>query len=54
MESPWWSVCITCSAREFGSRVVGMKDGVLVFDSLMSAVDDAMLRDLYGEASDER
>ena len=41
-------------AREFGSRVVGMKDGVLVFDSLMSAVDDAMLRDLYGEASDER
>ena len=39
-------------ARTFGTRVVGMKDGSLAFDATMSDIDEATLRELYGEDSD--
>ncbi len=41
-------------AKEFGTRVLGMKDGALVFDSTMEAIDRDMLHALYGEVPDEQ
>lgn len=40
-------------AREFGQRVVGMKQGRIVFDTTMDAVNNDTLRELYEEAPHE-
>tara|TARA_Y100000588_G_scaffold258621_1_gene273259 strand:+ start:4616 stop:5404 length:789 start_codon:yes stop_codon:yes gene_type:complete len=37
-------------AREFGSRLVGLRDGELVFDGDIADVDDDTFRDIYGRA----
>jgi len=37
-------------AREFGSRLVGLRDGELVFDGDIADVDDGTFRDIYGRA----
>ena len=37
-------------AREYGRRLVGLKDGLVVFDGVIDDVDDATFRDIYGRA----
>ena len=41
-------------AREFGQRVIGMKQGCVVFDTSMDAVDNDTLRELYEEPPHEQ
>ena len=37
-------------AREYGRRLVGLKDGLVVFDGDIDDVDDATFRNIYGRA----
>ncbi|MGH8946891.1 MAG: phosphonate ABC transporter ATP-binding protein [Acidimicrobiia bacterium] len=37
-------------ARAYGQRLVGLRDGRLVYDGYISDVDEARLRDIYGRA----
>lgn len=41
-------------AREFGQRVIGMKQGRIVFDTTMDAISNDTLRELYEEAPHEQ
>jgi phosphonate transport system ATP-binding protein len=36
-------------ARDFTERIIGLRDGALVFDGAPEALDDAALTDIYGE-----
>lgn len=40
-------------ARRFCARTIAMRDGEIVFDGPSSALTNAFLRDIYGEASEE-
>ena len=40
-------------ARKYGTRVVALKDGKLVFDGLPSEVDNAKFKQIYGEEAEE-
>ena len=37
-------------AREYGKRLVGLRDGVVVFDGDIADVDDATFQEIYGRA----
>lgn len=37
-------------ARRFGDRIIGMRDGQVVFDGTGSEADDAVFEDIYGRA----
>ena len=37
-------------AREFGRRLVGLRDGEVVFDGDIADVTDETFRDIYGRA----
>lgn len=41
-------------ARDYGHRVVALRDGAVAFDSVMADVPDAQLRDLYANEDDDR
>jgi phosphonate transport system ATP-binding protein len=41
------------TARTYCDRVVGMRDGAVVFDDAPSALTDAMAREIYGAEADE-
>lgn len=36
-------------AREYGTRIIGLRDGELVFDGPVAAATDETLREIYGE-----
>jgi phosphonate transport system ATP-binding protein len=40
-------------ARKYGSRVVALRDGRVVFDGLPGEIDDELFRDIYGEDAEE-
>ena len=35
-------------AREYGRRLIGLRDGLVIFDGDIGDVDDAIFRDIYG------
>ena len=35
-------------AREYGRRLIGLRDGLMVFDGDIGDVDDTTFRDIYG------
>jgi phosphonate transport system ATP-binding protein len=37
-------------ARQYGQRLIGLRDGELVYDGSISDVDDDVFRDIYGRA----
>ena len=37
-------------ARQYGQRLVGLRDGELVYDGNIADVDDDKFRDIYGRA----
>lgn len=37
-------------ARQYGQRLIGLKDGLLVFDGNIKDVDDDVFRGIYGRA----
>jgi phosphonate transport system ATP-binding protein len=37
-------------ARQYGERLIGLRDGELVYDGSISDVDDEIFRDIYGRA----
>jgi phosphonate transport system ATP-binding protein len=37
-------------ARQYGERLVGLRDGELVYDGSITDVDDNVFRDIYGRA----
>ena len=37
-------------ARQYGQRLIGLKDGELVFDGNIADVDDDVFRGIYGRA----
>ena len=37
-------------ARQYGQRLIGLRDGELVFDGNIADVDDEIFRDIYGRA----
>ena len=37
-------------AREYGKRLVGLRDGLVVFDGDIADVDDATFQEIYGRA----
>ncbi|QFG70228.1 phosphonate ABC transporter ATP-binding protein [Ornithinimicrobium pratense] len=39
-------------ARDYGQRVVALRDGTVAFDSVMSQVPDSWLRELYADEDD--
>jgi len=40
-------------ARKYGSRVLALKDGAIVFDGLPADIDDERFRAIYGEDAEE-
>jgi len=40
-------------ARRFGTRIVALKDGELVFDGLPSEIDSTRFKEIYGEDAEE-
>lgn len=40
-------------ARRFGTRIVALKDGILVFDGSPQAIDNARFKEIYGEDAEE-
>jgi len=40
-------------ARRYGTRIIALKDGELVFDGLPSEIDDTRFREIYGEDAEE-
>jgi phosphonate transport system ATP-binding protein len=40
-------------AREYADRIIGMRDGVVVFDGTAAEATDAAFEDIYGRAIDE-
>jgi len=40
-------------ARRFGTRIVALKDGDLVFDGLPREIDNARFKEIYGEDAEE-
>lgn len=40
-------------ARRFGTRIIALKDGVLVFDGAPEAIDNARFKEIYGEDAEE-
>ena len=40
-------------AREYGSRLIGLRDGELVFDGDIADVDDDTFREIYGRSITE-
>ncbi len=53
------SITVVCSlhflslARKYGSRVVALKDGKVVYDGAPSTVDNERFREIYGEDAEE-
>ncbi|MBN8965977.1 MAG: phosphonate ABC transporter ATP-binding protein, partial [Rhizobiales bacterium] len=39
-------------ARTYATRVIGLRDGRLVFDGPVTALNDAALAEIYGDAKD--
>ena len=37
-------------ARQYGERLIGLRDGKLVYDGSIADVDDEIFRDIYGRA----
>lgn len=37
-------------AREYGHRLIGLRDGLVIFDGYIQEVDDATFREIYGRA----
>jgi phosphonate transport system ATP-binding protein len=37
-------------ARQYGERLIGLRDGELVYDGSIADVDDEIFRDIYGRA----
>jgi len=52
-------VTILCSlhflslARRYGSRIIALKDGKIVFDGLPAEIDDLKFKEIYGEEAEE-
>ncbi len=40
-------------ARRYGTRIIALKDGELIFDGLPSEIDDARFKEIYGEEAEE-
>lgn len=40
-------------ARRFGTRIVALKDGILVFDGAPQSIDNARFKEIYGEDAEE-
>ena len=40
-------------ARRYGTRIIALKDGELVFDGLPSEIDEARFKQIYGEDAEE-
>jgi len=40
-------------ARRYGTRIIALKDGLLVFDGLPSEIDNVRFREIYGEDAEE-
>jgi len=40
-------------ARRFGTRIIALKDGELVFDGLPSEIDNVRFKEIYGEDAEE-
>jgi phosphonate transport system ATP-binding protein len=40
-------------ARRYGTRIIALKDGELVFDGLPSEIDNAWFKEIYGEDAEE-
>jgi len=53
------NITILCSlhflslARKYGTRVVALKDGNIVFDGTPNEIDDKRFKDIYGEDAEE-
>ncbi|MBN2461236.1 MAG: phosphonate ABC transporter ATP-binding protein [Candidatus Cloacimonetes bacterium] len=53
------NITVVCSlhflslARKYGSRVVALKDGEIVFDGLPSEINEQKFKDIYGEEAEE-
>jgi len=40
-------------ARRYGTRIIALKDGALVFDGPPEAIDDAKFKEIYGEEAEQ-
>ncbi len=40
-------------ARRYGTRIIALKDGELVFDGLPEEIDDVKFKEIYGEEAEE-
>jgi len=40
-------------ARRYGTRIIALKDGELVFDGDPSEIDDVRFKEIYGEDAEE-
>ncbi|MBE0635932.1 phosphonate ABC transporter ATP-binding protein, partial [Candidatus Bipolaricaulota bacterium] len=40
-------------ARRYGTRIIALKGGELVFDGLPSDIDDSRFKEIYGEEAEE-
>jgi len=40
-------------ARRYGTRIIALKDGELVFDGPPEAIDDAKFKEIYGEEAEQ-
>jgi phosphonate transport system ATP-binding protein len=53
------NITVICSlhflslARKYGTRVVALKDGKIVFDGLPSEIDEKKFQDIYGEEAEQ-
>jgi phosphonate transport system ATP-binding protein len=52
-------VTVLCSlhflslARAYGSRIIALKDGIIVFDGSPQEIDEARFHEIYGEEAIE-
>jgi len=40
-------------ARRYGTRIIALKDGQLVFDGSPQAIDNVKFKEIYGEDAEE-
>ena len=52
-------VTVLCSlhflslARRYGTRIIALKDGKIVFEGLPKEIDEARFKEIYGEEAEE-